>query len=67
VAGANKKLKLFAMFCGKQDGLVYAGNKALSDALLAKGVNLKYTETSGGHWFIVWRRNLRDFAPLLFR
>jgi enterochelin esterase-like enzyme len=67
VPAANKTLKLFAMYCGTDDGLVYPGNKALSSALLAKGVNLKYTETTGGHWFIVWRRNLRDFAPLLFR
>ena len=67
VQGLNKKLKLFAMYCGKDDPLVHAGNKALSDAAIAKGINLKYTETDGGHWFIVWRRNLRDFAPLLFR
>jgi enterochelin esterase-like enzyme len=67
VAGANKKLKLFAMYCGKQDSLVINGNKALSAALLAKGVKLQYTETEGGHWFIVWRQNLRDFAPLLFQ
>jgi enterochelin esterase-like enzyme len=67
VPGANKKLKLFALYCGKQDGLVINGNKALTAALLAKGVKLQYTETEGGHWFIVWRRNLRDFAPLLFR
>jgi enterochelin esterase-like enzyme len=67
VPGANKKLKLFAMYCGKQDTLVVNGNRTLSAALLAKGVNLKYTETEGGHWFIVWRRNLRDFAPLLFQ
>ncbi len=67
VQGANKKLKLFAMYCGKEDSLVIAGNKALSSALLAKGVKVKYTETDGAHWFIVWRRNLRDFAPLLFR
>ena len=33
----------------------------------AKGVKVKYTETPGAHWHIVWRRNLRDFAPLLFR
>ena len=67
VPAANKKLKLFALYCGKQDGLVINGNKALSAALIAKGVKLKYTETEGGHWFIVWRRNLRDFAPLLFQ
>ena len=67
VQGANKKLKLFAMYCGKQDSLVIKGNQALTNALLAKGVKVKYVETEGGHWFIVWRRNLRDFAPLLFR
>jgi enterochelin esterase-like enzyme len=67
VPGANKKLKLFAMYCGKQDSLVVNGNRTLSSALLAKNVKLTYTETEGGHWFIVWRRNLREFAPLLFR
>ncbi len=66
IPGANKKLKLFSMYCGTDDSLVIAGNKALSSALLAKGVKLNYIETAGGHWFIVWRRNLRDFAPLLF-
>jgi enterochelin esterase family protein len=66
VAGANKKLKLFAMYCGTEDSLL-ANNKALADALTAKGVHVKYTETPGAHWHIVWRRNLRDFAPLLFR
>jgi len=67
VQSANKKLKVFNMYCGKQDSLVIAGNKALSSALLAKGVKVNYIETEGAHWFIVWRRNLRDFAPLLFR
>jgi enterochelin esterase-like enzyme len=67
VQAANKKLKVFNMYCGKQDSLVIAGNKALSSALLAKGVKVNYIETEGAHWFIVWRRNLRDFAPLLFR
>ncbi len=66
VAGANKKLKLFSIYCGTEDSLI-AGNKALASALTAKGVNVKYIETPGAHWHIVWRRNLRDFAPLLFR
>ena len=66
VPGANKKLKLFAIYCGTEDSLL-AGNKALAGAMTAKGVHVKYTETPGAHWHIVWRRNLRDFAPLLFR
>ena len=31
------------------------------------GIRYKYSETEGGHTYLVWRRNLRDFAPLLFR
>jgi enterochelin esterase-like enzyme len=65
VPGANKKLKLFAMFCGAEDTLL-SNNKTLASAFTAKGVNVKYIETAGAHWHIVWRRNLRDFAPLLF-
>ena len=53
VAAANKTLKLFAMYCGTDDTLVYPGTKALSSALLAKGVNVKYTETNG--WALVHR------------
>ena len=67
VAGANKKLKLFAMYNGSEDSVVRNGPKVVADALLAKGVHVKYIETRGGHWFIVWRRNLRDFAPMLFK
>ncbi len=67
VAGANKKLKLFAMYNGSEDSVVRNGPKVVADALLARGVHVKYVETSGGHWFIVWRRNLRDFAPMLFK
>jgi enterochelin esterase-like enzyme len=26
-----------------------------------------YAETPGGHTFSVWRRNLADFMPLLFK
>jgi enterochelin esterase-like enzyme len=67
VAGANRKLKLLALYNGREDSIVRNGPKILSEAMLAKGVHVKYTETNGGHWFIVWRRNLRDFAPMLFR
>jgi enterochelin esterase family protein len=66
VAGANRKLKLFAMYCGKQDSLL-AGNKNLAEAFQAKGIKVAFTETEGAHWFIVWRRNLREIAPMLFR
>jgi enterochelin esterase-like enzyme len=67
VPGANRKLKLFAIYNGDHDTVVNNGPKVVADALIAKGVKVKYAEIAGGHWFIVWRRNLRDFAPMLFR
>jgi enterochelin esterase family protein len=66
VQGSNRKLKLFWLSCGKEDSL-FNGSKALADAMRAKGVNVTFKETDGGHWWMVWRWNLRDFAPLLFR
>jgi enterochelin esterase-like enzyme len=66
VPGNNKKLKLLWMSVGKNDFL-YNANKAVVEGFKAKGVNVMFRETEGAHWFIVWRRNLRDFAPLLFR
>ena len=33
----------------------------------AKGVQFIPVETPGGHTRMVWRRNLTEFAPLLFQ
>lgn len=65
-AKANDKLRLFWMACGKQDGLFEANNKV--DAFLnEKGVKHEYVVTEGAHTWMVWRRNLAAFAPLLFQ
>jgi enterochelin esterase-like enzyme len=63
---ANRELRLLWIACGKEDGL-FAGNKQFSDWLDAKSVKHNWVETSGAHSFRVWRRNLAEFAPLLFR
>jgi enterochelin esterase-like enzyme len=65
-AKANDKLKVFWMACGKQDGLFEANNKV--DAFLKeRGVKHDYVITEGAHTWLVWRRNLAAFAPLLFQ
>jgi enterochelin esterase-like enzyme len=63
---ANKELKLLWIACGTEDGLI-ATNRKFRDMLTAK--NLKFTpvETPGMHTWMVWRRNLAAFAPLLFQ
>ncbi len=62
----NSQLWLLWIACGQQDGLIGV-NKKLVEWLKSKGVKLTWVETPGGHSFLVWRRNLADFAHLLFR
>ncbi|HKW16799.1 MAG TPA: alpha/beta hydrolase-fold protein [Terriglobales bacterium] len=65
-AGANKKLKLLWIACGTEDGLVKV-NRQFKSWLKDKGVNFTDIETPGMHTWMVWRRNLSAFAPLLFK
>lgn len=63
---ANDKLKLLWIACGKQDGLL-AGNNKVDAELTQRGIKHEYVLTEGAHTWLVWRRNLAAFAPLLFR
>jgi enterochelin esterase family protein len=63
---ANDKLKLLWVACGKQDFLFQANNK-LDAFLTERGVQHQYVVTEGAHTWLVWRRYLADFTPLLFR
>lgn len=63
---ANQQLKLLWIACGTEDRLITA-NRNLREWLKTKGVNRVDIETPGMHTWMVWRRNLSEFAPLLFR
>jgi enterochelin esterase-like enzyme len=65
-AGANQKLKLLWIACGTEDGLNKV-NRQFKSWLKGKGVTYTDIETPGMHTWMVWRRNLAAFAPLLFR
>ena len=43
------------------------GAKALQTALEQAGIKHTFLETEGAHHWRVWRRYLRDLAPLLFK
>jgi len=65
-AGANSKIKLLWIACGTEDRLIDV-NRKLRKWLDSKGVRKTEIETPGAHTWMVWRRNLAEFADLLFR
>ena len=65
-AKANSQLRLLWIACGTEDGLIKP-NRDLREWLKSKGVQHTDIETPGAHTWMVWRRNLAEFAGLLFR
>jgi enterochelin esterase-like enzyme len=65
-AKANQQLHLLWIACGTEDDLIGI-NRQLRAWLVSKGVQHVDIETPGAHTWMVWRRNLTDFASLLFR
>jgi enterochelin esterase family protein len=65
-AKATQKLRVFWISCGVDDHLIDV-NRKFRTWLTAKGVQHTDIDTPGGHTWMVWRRNLADFAALLFR
>jgi enterochelin esterase-like enzyme len=65
-ASAKRKLKLLWIACGTDDRLIKV-NREFKSWLKDKGVDFTDVETPGMHTWMVWRRNLAAFAPLLFR
>ena len=65
-AKAGGKLKLLWIACGTEDRLIEP-NRKFREWLKAKGIHPTEIETPGQHMWMVWRRNLAAFTPLLFR
>src|SRR5580658_584094 len=65
-AKANQQLRLLWIACGTEDHLITV-NRNLRNWLKARGVKETEVETPGMHAWTVWRRNLAEFAGLLFR
>ncbi|MEP6845564.1 MAG: alpha/beta hydrolase-fold protein [Panacibacter sp.] len=62
----NEKIKLLWISCGVSDFLMFS-NKDFTKWLSKENINYTNVETPGGHTWMVWRRNLVEFVPLLFR
>lgn len=63
---ANAKLRLLWVACGTEDHLIDI-NRKFRDWLKSKDVAHKDIETPGMHTWMVWRRNLADYASLIFQ
>ncbi|HEU4386366.1 MAG TPA: alpha/beta hydrolase-fold protein [Blastocatellia bacterium] len=65
-AKANTELSLLWIACGTEDRLIDV-NRKFREWLNARNIHHTAIETPGAHTWMVWRRNLATFAPLLFR
>src|SRR5580704_12703949 len=65
-ANANQQIHLLWIACGTEDHLIKV-NRDFREWLKTKGVKATEIETPGMHTWMVWRRNLAAFVPLLFQ
>jgi enterochelin esterase-like enzyme len=65
-SSASSQLRLLWIACGTEDRLI-DGSRKFREWLQSKGVRHTGIETPGAHTWMVWRRNLAAFAPLLFQ
>ena len=65
-AKSNQQIRLLWIACGTDDHLIEI-NRAFRSWLAGKKIRHVDIETPGAHSWLVWRRNLTDFAPLLLR
>jgi enterochelin esterase-like enzyme len=62
----NKDTKLLWITVGGPEDIAYDNNIATRALLDKYHVKYKFVQGTGGHVWDTWRRNLHDFAPLLF-
>ena len=65
-ATINRRLKVLWLGCDDQDFL-YERDQAVHAALDQAGIRHIWATGGGAHEWQVWRRYLREFAPLLFK
>jgi enterochelin esterase family protein len=66
-AEMNKNFKLYKFYMGGEEDIAYGNCVSTREAFTKAGVKHEYSSMPGGHTWHVWRHNLHDFAPLLFK
>jgi enterochelin esterase family protein len=62
----NQRLRLLWVACGRDDHLIGI-NRQIMAWLKQKDIQFTPVETAGSHTWMVWRRNLVEFASRLFK
>jgi len=63
----GKSLRFLYLGCGQSEAGMLEPGKKLVSLLKEKGINARWSDYPGGHVFSVWRNQLNETAPLLFR
>lgn len=63
----NARLKQFWLSMGGKEDIAYNNCQIMMKRFDEIGIKYSYFETPGGHTWPVWRENLYQFAPLLFK
>lgn len=66
-AEMNKYFKLYKFYMGGEEDIAYKNCIGTREMFDKYGVKHEYSQMPGGHTWYVWRHNLYDFAPLLFK
>lgn len=59
--------KNFQIYMGGESDIAYQNNINMMKMFDEFSIRYKYINGVGGHTFLAWRKNLQDFAPLLFK
>ncbi len=59
--------KTFDIYMGGETDIAYQNNLNMMKMFDEFGIKYKYVNGEGSHTFLAWRKNLYDFAPLLFK
>ena len=63
----NKSVRLLYFTQGGPEDLAYDNGMETQKLFNGAGIKYQYSESPGGHTWVVWRKNLWDIAPLLFK
>lgn len=61
------KLKLFWVAMGGEHDIAWQNGENTKALFSKHGIRFQPNSYPGGHTFLTWRHNLKDFAPLLFQ